>query len=333
MNLLITGAAGFIGFNFLQEFVKVRKLFDKVLSFDKEGYASYHIINEYRTLCSEYDIEAVQQDINSINYHLKGDWVILNFASESHVDNSITNPLDFYLENVNIIPSLIKAIGMDNIVKFIQISTDEVYGDIPQDTPSLLWFDYDRPSPYLPNNPYSASKASQDLLLRSLSHTFNLNVQTIRLANQFGPWQHHEKMIAKSILHVLNNEPIELHGDGSNIRQWTPVVDSVKVILDVLLGNLNSPVVHIAHQHKLYTNNEVVKIWSKIISRKYNLQPDIKYITNRRGNDLMYALKTEKAVDMYFQTSLEQRFEETIDWYFTNQRRFNRDINYDSPKK
>jgi len=333
MNLLLTGCAGFIGFNFLQEFVKIRNQFDKVLSFDKEGYASYHIIGEYRSLCLENNIEHVSHNINDINYHLKGDWVILNFASESHVDNSISDPLGFYLENVKIIPSLIKCIGMHNIIKFIQISTDEVYGDIPQDTPSLLWFDYDRPSPYLPNNPYSASKASQDLLLRSLAHTFDLPVQTIRLANQFGPWQHHEKMIAKSILHVLNEEPIELHGDGSNIRQWTPVVDSVKVIRDVLLGKINSPVVHIAHQHKLYTNNQVVGIWADIIEEKYGIVPAIKYIDNRRGNDLMYALKTEKAVDSYFTTSLKTRFEETIDWYFTNQHRFKRDINYDCSKE
>jgi len=330
MNLLLTGCAGFIGFNFLKVFAEYRHLFERVISIDKEGYASYHLIKEYTKICNDIDIEIVCTNIKNINYTLKGDWIVLNFASESHVDNSISNPFEFYLENVNIVPCIIQMIGMNNIKKFIQISTDEVYGDIPQDTPSVLWFDYDRPSPYLPNNPYSASKASQDLLLRSLAHTFDFPVQTIRLANQFGPWQHHEKMIAKSILHVINNEPIELHGDGTNIRQWTPVVDSVKVIRDVLLGKINTPVVHIAHQHKLYNNNQVVSIWSDIIKRKYDIEVKTKFINNRRGNDLMYALKTEKAVDSYFQTSLMQRFEETIDWYFENQNKFNRDNTYDS---
>lgn len=326
MNLLLTGCAGFIGFNFLKEFKSVRNEFQKVISIDKMGYASKHIEKNYFELCDELKIETVATNINSINFRLPGKWVVLNFASESHVDNSINDPLVFFMENVSIIPSLIKCVGIDNIVKFIQISTDEIYGDIPLDTPSMFWFEYDRPSPYKPNNPYSASKGAQDLFLRSLNHTFGLNIQTIRLANQFGPWQHKEKFISKSILRALENKPIELHGDGSNIRQWTPVVDSVKVIKDVLINKINDPLVHIAHQHKLINNENVVKIWGEILKKNYGIGIECVFIENRRGNDIMYALKTSPTINSYFTEDLYTRFEETIDWYVNNKEKFLEDL-------
>jgi dTDP-glucose 4,6-dehydratase len=169
-----------------------------------------------------------------------------------------------------------------------------------------------------PQNPYSASKVAQDVFLRSIQHTFGLKLKFIRLSNQFGPYQHTEKMLPATILRALKGESIKIYGEGKNIRQWCPVTSSVKIISDVLFDSI-SPTA----KDKLLNNNEVVAIWSKILAEKHGIKTSILYVPDRLGHDLMYALKTNKIVDEYYKTPLIEEFETTIKHYIDNKEYYN----------
>lgn len=344
-NLLVTGAAGFIGLNWLEYFIKQKHNYEKIVSIDKMGYATEYNKESYFNVCSIGNIEHREINLATITempsgglsivgYKNDEKWDILDFASESHVDNSIKNPNAIYNENVKIPGGVINLVGLENINRYIHISTDEVYGELDYETPKELWF---KPITLLnPNNPYSASKASQDCYLLAMKHTFGLPVKFIRLANQFGPHQHKEKMLPATVLRVLNGESIKIYGEGLNIRQWTPVVDSVKILYDALVGELDDEFVNdVLHISKLegekgdvlYTNNEVVEMWEEImkeiISEKgWRLAISKKFIEDRKGHDKVYALESRYNVNKYFTETLKDRFEETIRWYVENEELF-----------
>jgi dTDP-glucose 4,6-dehydratase len=249
---------------------------------------------------------------------------VLNFASGSHVTKSLYTS-EVYKENVLLVPNLIDRIGFKNIETFFHISTDEVYGEIPLDkTSQENWFT--PKTPLNPNNPYSASKASQDMYLNAMKHTYGMNVRYIRLANQFGPYQHPEKMFPKTTLRVFDGKPILIHGDGRHIRQWTPVVKSVKVIRDYISNVLpHRDVLHIAMKQPLVSNLDVVTEWCDVFRHEFNLEPTVEFIPDRNGNDLMYALNTTSDVDAYFEdSSLPYEFKETMKFYKDNLALYNK---------
>jgi len=321
--LVLTGCVGFIGMNFLKRFIETDDIlqWDKVYSLDKLTYATKYNQKEYFELIKNHNIFHHTVDLSKCEKLpiTENNITVLNFASNSHVDNSIDNPYLLYDENTKLVSNLIKCLGLNNIKLFVQISTDEVYSELPLDATPDKWFDID--TPLKPNNPYSASKASQDCFLMSLKHTFGLNLQFIRLANEFGPFQHTEKMLPATVLRVIRKQPIKIYGKGLNKRQWTPVVDAVEVICHVL--NIETDfITHIAYSKEpILNNNEVVDIWTKILKEKYNLDSKYEYVVDRKGHDLMYALKTKKWVDEYFTSSLQKRFEEAIDFYYNNFKR------------
>lgn len=326
--LVLTGCAGFIGFNFLKYISKqadLREKYHNIISIDKIGYATTYNYVDFCKLCDDFvgfpNLLSVHENINNLPSTNTIDidcndviYDVVNFASESHVDNSIKKPNSIYLENVGIPGNLISFLGMDRIGKFVHISTDEVYGDLPLDTPQDKWFDTN--TQLHPNNPYSASKASQDCFLMAMKHTFNLNLRFIRLANQFGPYQHVEKMLPATILRALKGETIKIYGTGLNKRQWTPVVESVKVIYDVLNGKIDDPITHIARpEDTIPTNLEVVEVWRKILKDQYNVVTNTQFIEDRKGHDLMYALKVTPLVASYFTESQQTYFEDSIKHY------------------
>lgn len=342
MNLLITGACGFIGLNFLKHFVKQDYPYDNVVCVDKMGYATKYnrqtaseIVNGNEKLSDIFCDLSNDDHVRKARKQLpEGRWNIIDFASESHVDNSIKDPNAIYNENVRIPGGVINMVGLENIERYIHISTDEVYGELDYGTPRDLWF---TPRTSLnPNNPYSASKASQDCYLMAMKHTFGLPVKFIRLANQFGPHQHPEKMLPATVLRVFNGNSIKIYGEGLNIRQWTPVVDSVKILYDALVGKLEQEFVNdILHISKLegekgdvlYTNNEVVEMWEDIMKeiireRGTRLAISKEYIEDRKGHDKVYALESRCSVGNYFRETLKDRFEETIRWYVENKEIF-----------
>jgi dTDP-glucose 4,6-dehydratase len=319
IGLIITGMAGFIGFNFLLKTSgEFHKHYDKIISIDKMGYATQHNRESYISLCKGLEIECYNVNINDIykitKFSQEFTWDILDFASESHVDSSIKNPASLFNENSTLPSNLLSAFeDMKSIRKFVHISTDEVYGDLDyalKDNYSQ-WFT--PKSPFLPNNPYAASKAAQDCYLRSLQHTFGLNLVTVRMANQFGPYQHSEKMLPATIKRAVSGMPIKIYGEGKNIRQWTPVTQTVKHIYDILADvNVNNTTIHLGAAQSLLTNNEVVDMWRKILKDKHGRDTTIQYIEDRKGHDKMYAIQPTLIYDY---KNLNEEFESAIDHY------------------
>jgi len=317
--LIITGGAGFIGFNFVKHFLPLRG-YENVIFIDKMGYATKNNKSEYYrlTATSEKFIN-IEMNINNLyafpipNKVKNSEFDIVNFASESHVDNSISSPYSIYNDNACIVSNLISWAGKENISKFVHISTDEVYGDLDYNLKDdySKWFKPD--SPFLPNNPYAASKAAQDCYLRSMNHTFGLNVVTVRMANQFGPHQHHEKMLPATIKRAVGGLPIKIYGEGKNIRQWTPVSQTVKHIYNILMDDkVNNTTIHLGASQSLLTNNEVVDMWRGILKDNHNIDTTVEYIEDRKGHDKMYAI--QPSVE-YVYGNIKDEFVSSIDYY------------------
>lgn len=336
-HLVLTGCVGFIGINLLEHLITDRKdilsRYKSVISIDKMGYAAEYNTMHYYELAKLFDSAKikfvdVESDINSKDFqtrkipHETGDtFDILDLASESHVDNSIKNPYALYEQNATLPAHLCKKFGLTNIDRFIHISTDEVYGDIDYEAAynTDAWFR--KTTPFAPGNPYSASKVAQDALLMSLQHTFGLKLTLIRMANQFGPWQHPEKMLPASILRSLAGDSIRVYGTGKNMRQWTPVKDTVKIIANILdTPDAYSAINHIAAPQKLKSNKEWVEVWRKILMDN-SVNSTIEYVEDRKGHDKVYALAD--CIDWDAKApSIEDRFAETIKWYIDNKERF-----------
>lgn len=327
--LLVTGAAGFIALNFIQVLDKdpsgILNRYQKVVLLDKMGYATEYNMMQYHMI-RPTDWIKVQSDINQVEAwkpYVSGNyiWDIVDFASESHVDNSISAPYKIFKENSILTASTVDAIGIDNIGRFIHASTDEIYGELSYDAKEQpeKWFS--KTDNIRPNNPYSASKVAQDAYLMSLVHTFGTNVTLIRMANQFGPYQHPEKMLPASILRALKSESIKIYGEGLNVRQWTPVVDTARYIYDLLTSEGREDIVHYAAPQTLMNNNEVVEIWRNILLDDFGIESDIEYIEDRKGHDTMYALKDGCAEGQYT-TDVVARFRETIQFYVENKDHF-----------
>lgn len=296
MNLLLTGCAGFIGLNFLSYAASygLQNMYDKIVSIDKEGYATTYNITAYDYVLSDLKAIRIKLDINDffdINQYVNNSkkWDILDFASESHVDNSIKDPFYAFSQNSNLTKRIVEIIGLKNINKYVHISTDEVYGDLDcsYKNDKSKWFTTD--SKFNPSNPYSASKVAQDAFLMSLNHTFGLNVVIVRMANQFGYHQHPEKMLPASILRAISGNCIKIYGTGDNIRQWTPVNQTVKHIYNILM-NENNTTIHLASTELILTNNEIVDIIINRLSTTWKINATKEYIQDRKGHDRMYAL-------------------------------------------
>jgi dTDP-glucose 4,6-dehydratase len=336
--LIITGASGFIGMNVLEK-LNDGHGFNYIISIDKMGYATKYNAKKYYELCdsvkSIYNIDCDINDVVGMNNVLNldkwtflDDWnevdlFILDFASESHVDNSIADPFSIYTQNASIPANLLAWIGKDSwtsIKAYYHISTDEVYGELPLEEAENIdnWFT--KNTPMSPNNPYAASKAAQDCFLMSLRHTFKLPVKFIRMANQFGKYQHIEKMLPASIMRALKGETIKIYGSGKNIRQWTPVEVTANIIVDILDGKIQfDDCIHIANRNGMFDNNAIIDKLDFILNKRHKISPEMEYIEDRKGHDLVYALKTEEVVDNYFdKIRLTDCIESTVKFYVDN---------------
>ena len=317
MKILVTGGAGFIGSNFMHYMVNKYPKYDFVC-LDALTYAGNY--NNIKSLEEKSNFKFVKGNIcdrefiNNLFETEKFDWVV-NFAVESHVDNSIKNPEIFLKTNILGTEVLMDASRKYNVKRYHQISTDEVYGDLPLDRPDLLFTEN---TPIHTSSPYSSSKAGADLLVMAYYRTYGLPVTISRCSNNYGPYQFPEKLIPVVISKALKSEKIPVYGKGENVRDWIHVHDH-NVGVDYILHNGKVGEVYNLGGHSERTNLDVVKTILKTLGKSEEL---ITYVTDRPGHDLRYAIdstKVEKELGWDRTYTFEEGIKETIDWYLNNQ--------------
>ena len=312
-NILVTGGAGFIGSNFVRYMLNKHQDY-KIVNLDLLTYAGNiksldDVKDNPNYLFVKGDI-ADNKLVDKIVSDNKID-VIINFAAESHVDRSITNPDIFVKTNVLGTQNLLEVAKKYKIEKFFQISTDEVYGSLGK-----TGF-FTEKTPLSPNSPYSASKASADLLVMAYHHTFGLNVNITRCSNNYGPYQFPEKLIPLFIINALDNKQVPLYGDGLNIRDWLFVEDHCSAIDTVLHKGKNGEIYNVGGNNEK-TNKYITDTILKYLGKDSSL---IKYVADRLGHDRRYAIdatKIKEELGWEPKYKFEQAIEKTIEWYLNN---------------
>ena len=317
MKVLVTGGAGFIGSNFLH--YEVNKYpEDYFVCLDALTYAGNY--NNIKVLEEKDNFKFVKGDITDREFvdklfdEEKFD-LIINFAAESHVDNSIKNPGLFIQTNIAGTQVLMDAARKYGNIRYHQVSTDEVYGDLPLDRPDLKFTEN---TPIHTSSPYSSSKAGADLLVMAYYRTFGLPVTISRCSNNYGPYQFPEKLIPVVISKALNDEPVPVYGKGENVRDWIHVHDH-NIGVDLIVRNGKIGEVYNLGGHSEKTNIELVKLILKELGKPESL---ITYVTDRPGHDLRYAIdstKVEKELGWDRTYTFETGIKETINWYVNNQ--------------
>lgn len=317
MKYLVTGGAGFIGSNFMY-YMTEKYPEDTFVCIDALTYAGNY--NNIKPLENRNNFKFVHGDIrdseliDKLFEEEKFDYVV-NFAAESHVDNSIKNPNLFADTNVLGTMTLMNAAKKYGVKRYHQVSTDEVYGDLPLDRPDLT---FDENNPIKTSSPYSASKAGADLQVLAYARTFGLPVTISRCSNNYGPYQFPEKLIPVVISKALNNEPIPVYGNGQNVRDWIHVHDH-NVGVDLIIKHGRNGEIYNLGGHSERTNLEVVKTILKQLDKPESL---ITFVKDRPGHDLRYAINSEKAekeLNWERTYTFEDGIKETIDWYVNNE--------------
>ncbi|MEK6910078.1 MAG: dTDP-glucose 4,6-dehydratase [Candidatus Aenigmatarchaeota archaeon] len=308
-RILITGGCGFIGSNFVRYTAKKYPDYEIVV-LDKLTYAGRK--ENLRDVLNR--VEFVQGDIcnqGDVEKAMNGCDIIINFAAETHVDRSIISSEPFILTEVLGVSRLLDAAKKFNVEKLVQISTDEVYGSI--ETGSFKETDA-----LDPRNPYAACKAGAELLVKSYYDTFNLPVIITRTTNNYGPYQHPEKLIPKIIINAILDKYIPLFGDGKQVRDWIFVLDNCEAI-DMVLHKGKAGEVYNIRGNNERTNLEVAKTILKKLEKSENL---IKFVQDRLGHDRRYSLddsKIQKEIGWTARTSFEDGVNKTVEWYVQNE--------------
>lgn len=330
-SILVTGGAGFIGSNFIPFFLEKNKdchvINLDLLTYagnsdnlkEVEGNARYSFVKG--DICDRGLVESLFE-----NHNISG---VIHFAAESHVDNSISGPEAFIRTNINgtftlldvarkhwmNAPFEVKEGKNDN--RFLHVSTDEVYGTLGKE--GL----FTEKTPYAPNSPYSASKASSDMLVRSYFHTYGLNVVTTNCSNNYGPKQHNEKLIPTIIRKALSNQPIPIYGDGMNVRDWLYVLDHAKGIELAFYKGTAGETYNIGGSNER-TNNQIVQAICSILDKEKpnssgkSYEEQITYVKDRAGHDKRYAIdatKIQKELGWRAGENFESGILKTVNWY------------------
>lgn len=306
MRIVVTGGLGFIGSHFVE--LQLKKS-NEVIVIDNETYASsrsniseaswerikFHNID----IADPARLKEVLSDSSEI------DWIV-NFAAESHVDRSIHSSEAFFRTNINGVVNILDYLVQFPDVRFLQVSTDEVYGSIP----SGSWSEVE---PLMPNSPYSASKASAELICYSYSKTFGVKVITTRCANNFGPNQALEKLIPKVIHNLSKQTPIGVYGDGRNVREWLYVEDHVSVLSTIISADSTTSFTYNIGGEAMSNLDLIQKIGNLM-----NVTPNIAFVVDRLGHDFRYSVddslvKSEFSIAKF--SDLGAKLESTISWY------------------
>lgn len=317
MKLLITGAAGFIGGNFCHYIIKKYSKYS-ILALDALTYAGN--LETLKPLLNLANFEFVKGDITDRDFIFdlfkkhKFD-IVINFAAESHVDRSIENPEIFLKTNILGTNILMDAALKYKVKRYHQVSTDEVYGDLPLDKLDLF---FTEETPIHTSSPYSASKASADLLVQAYNRTFGLPMTISRCSNNYGPFHFPEKLIPLIIKRALAEESIPVYGTGENVRDWLHVYDHCTAI-DLIIHNGKIGEVYNIGGHNEKTNLEVVKVVLKILNKSEDL---VKFVVDRKGHDMRYAIDPSKIINELGWTpkyTFDTGIIQTVQWNVNNQ--------------
>lgn len=317
MKILVTGAAGFIGSNFVFHMRKAHPEYD-IIALDSLTYAGN--LETLAPVMEEDHFTFVRCDITDREgvrkvFEEHHPDVVVNFAAESHVDRSIEDPGVFLRTNILGTQVLMDACREFGIQRFHQVGTDEVYGDLPLDRPDLF---FTEDLPLQASSPYSASKASADLLAMAYHRTYGLPVTISRCSNNYGPYQFPEKLIPLMIANALADKPLPVYGTGENVRDWLYVEDHCRAI-DMILENGKVGEVYNIGGHNERSNLDVVKTILKQLGKPESL---ITFVGDRKGHDLRYAIDPSKIhgeLGWLPETKFDDGIRQTIDWYLDNE--------------
>lgn len=316
MNILVTGGAGFIGSNFVYYELKHHPA-DHILCLDKLTYAGN--LQTLEGAMKKDHFKFVRADIADRKavyriFETEKPDIVVNFAAESHVDRSIENPEIFLQTNIIGTSVLLDACRKYGIKRYHQVSTDEVYGDLPLDRPDLF---FTEETPLHTSSPYSASKASADLLVMAYHRTYQIPTTISRCSNNYGPYHFPEKLIPLMIINALADKPLPVYGSGENVRDWLYVEDHCAAI-DLIIRKGKVGEVYNIGGHNERRNIDVVKIILQALKKPESL---IQHVADRKGHDRRYAIdpaKIHKELGWLPATKFEDGIQKTIQWYLDN---------------
>ena len=317
MTILVTGGAGFIGSNFIYYLLDAYPG-DRIVCVDALTYAGNKAtldkaMNNPRFTFYQADI--IDRSAIYNIFETERPDAVVNFAAESHVDRSIENPEIFLKTNILGTQVLMDASRTFGVKRYHQVSTDEVYGDLPLDRPDLF---FTEETPIHTSSPYSASKAAADLLVLAYHRTYGLPVSVSRCSNNYGPYHFPEKLIPLMIINALHDKPLPVYGKGENVRDWLYVTDHCKAI-DLIIRNGKVGEVYNVGGHNEMRNIDIVKLICQKLGKPESL---ITFVTDRKGHDLRYAIdpaKIQNELGWQPQTSFSEGIDKTINWYLTHE--------------
>ena len=325
-NLLVTGGLGFIGSNFIDKILNQKNNKFKILNLDKISQVSsikskkkFQKYKNYKFIkCDLKDALKTNKIIKTFKPN-----IVLHFAAESHVDNSINSPESFIYSNIigtyNLVNSCNLLWNKKKFTKFIHVSTDEVYGSLSENSNSFT-----EASNYQPNSPYSSSKASSDLIVRSWNKTFGFNSIITNCSNNFGPGQHPEKLIPKTIFKAINKQNVPIYGNGKNIRDWIYVDDHINALIKIVKYGKIGEKYNIGGGIELNNIQIVKKILSYLnetINDSFDYTNLIKFVPDRPGHDFRYSIndnKIREKLKFKNKSNFNQSLRKTVDWYLAN---------------
>lgn len=316
MTILVTGGAGFIGSNFIFYLLKKYPAY-RIVCLDKLTYAGN--LSTLSSVLDRPNFRFVRLDIcdrEGVFRHFEEERpdIVVNFAAESHVDRSILDPGIFLQTNILGTATLMDACRKFGIRRFHQVSTDEVYGDLPLTRPDLF---FTEATPLHTSSPYSASKASADLLVLAYHRTYSLPVTISRCSNNYGPYHFPEKLIPLMIINALEEKPLPVYGTGENVRDWLYVEDHCKAI-DLIIHKGREGEVYNVGGHNERKNIDIVRLICKALGKSESL---ITYVADRKGHDMRYAIdptKIHNELGWLPETKFEDGIQKTIRWYLDN---------------
>ncbi len=316
MTIIVTGGAGFIGSNFIFHMLKEHPSY-RIICLDKLTYAGN--LSTLKSVIDNPKFRFVKLDICDRDgvYNLFGEEhpdIVVNFAAESHVDRSIEDPSIFLQTNIIGTSVLMDACRKYGITRYHQVSTDEVYGDLPLDRPDLF---FTEATSLHTSSPYSSSKAGADLLVQAYHRTFRLPVTISRCSNNYGPYHFPEKLIPLMIINALHDKQLPVYGDGLNVRDWLYVEDHCKAI-DLIIHNGKVGEVYNIGGHNEMSNIDIVKLICKELEKPESL---ITFVKDRKGHDRRYAIdptKIHNELGWLPETKFADGIKKTIKWYLQN---------------